>query len=288
MRKRLVVLSGAGISVESGIAPFRGKGGLWNNENLASLASIEALYERPAEVLEFYNQRRTYLKDVEPNSAHLLLAQLEKDYDVVIVTQNVDDLHERAGSSNVIHLHGELTKVRPVNVYNQQDGYSMDEVMDIGYGEIHLGDTGGKENAQLRPHIVLFGERVPNIKLADQAVSRADILLIIGTSLKVYPAADLYLLAPGDCEIYVIDPVKPDLGVSRPVHYIERNATIGMETFAHEIGFISDHEYHSFIEKLETDSSSPIHSETIFQRLSQRFRRLFELGKHGKQNRTTS
>lgn len=239
-RKRLVVLSGAGISVESGIAPFRGKGGLWNNEDLASLASIEALYERPAEVLEFYNQRRTYLKEVEPNYAHHLLAQMEKDYDVVIITQNVDDLHERAGSSKVIHLHGELTKVRPVNVYNQQDGYSMDEVMDIGYGEIHLGDTGGKENAQLRPHIVFFGERVPNIKLADKEISQADILLIIGTSLKVYPAADLYLLAPSNCEIYVIDPVKPEMYLSRPVHYIEQNATDGMKTFAHEIGFEYD------------------------------------------------
>lgn len=271
-RKRLVVLSGAGISVESGIAPFRGKGGLWNNEDLASLASIEALYERPAEVLEFYNQRRTYLKEVEPNYAHHLLAQMEKDYDVVIITQNVDDLHERAGSSKVIHLHGELTKVRPVNVYNQQDGYSMDEVMDIGYGEIHLGDTGGKENAQLRPHIVFFGERVPNIKLADQEVSQADILLIIGTSLKVYPAADLYQLASDECEIYVIDPVKPELDLSRQVHFIEEKATIGMETFAHEIGFISDQEYQSFVEKLETESSDPVHSETILKRLSRRLR----------------
>ena len=275
VRKRLVVLSGAGISVESGIAPFRGKGGLWNNEDLVNLASIESLYERPAEVLEFYNKRRTYLKEVEPNSAHHLLAQMEKDYDVVIITQNVDDLHERAGSSNVIHLHGELTKVRPVNVYNQQDGYSMDEVMDIGYGEIHLGDTGGKENAQLRPHIVFFGERVPNIKLADQEVSQADILLIVGTSLKVYPAADLYQLASDECEIYVIDPVKPELDLSRQVHFIEEKATIGMETFAHEIGFLSDQEYHSFIEKLESECSDPVHSETIFKRLSRRLMLFF-------------
>lgn len=278
MKKRLVVLSGAGISVESGIAPFRGKGGLWNNEDLANLASIEALYERPAEVLDFYNQRRTYLKNVKPNSAHLLLAQMEKDYDVIIITQNVDDLHERAGSSKVIHLHGELTKVRPVNVYNQQDGYSMEEVMDIGYGEIHLGDTGGKENAQLRPHIVFFGERVPNIKLADQEVSQADILLIVGTSLKVYPAADLYQFTSDECEIYVIDPVKPELDLSRQVHFIEEKATIGMETFAHEIGFISDQEYQSFIEKHETESSVPVHSETIFKRFSRRLRLFFGKG----------
>lgn len=207
-------------------------GGLWNNADLATLATVEAWLERPADVLEFYNQRRTHLKDVQPNPAHLLLAQMERNYDVVIVTQNVDDLHERAGSTNVIHLHGELTKVRPVTVYNQEDRCSMKDVMDIGYGEIHLGDTGGKDNAQLRPHIVWFGERVPNIKQADDVVSKADILLIIGTSLKVYPAADLYLLASPNCEIYVIDPVKPEIELTRPVHYIEQKATVGMGTFA--------------------------------------------------------
>lgn len=261
MKKRLVVLSGAGISVESGIAPFRGKGGLWGNDALANLATVEAMCERTAEFLEFYNQRRTYLKEVEPNSAHYLLAQLEKDYDVVIITQNVDDLHERAGSSNIIHLHGELTKVRPVNVYNQEDGYSMDEVMDIGYGEIHLGDTGGKENVQLRPHIVLFGERVPNIHKADEEVSKADILLIVGTSLKVYPAADLYLCAPSECEMYVIDPVKPEIDTIRPVHYIEEKATIGMETFAHEIGFLSDEEYALHLERIKSQEAIRAQSE---------------------------
>lgn len=207
-------------------------GGLWNNADLATLATVEAWLERPADVLEFYNQRRTYLKDVQPNPAHLLLAQMERNNDVVIVTQNVDDLHERAGSTNVIHLHGELTKVRPVTVYNQEDRCSMKDVMDIGYGEIHLGDTGGKDNAQLRPHIVWFGERAPNIKQADDVVPKADILLIIGTSLKVYPAADLYLLASPNCEIYVIDPVKPEIELTRPVHYIEQKATVGMGTFA--------------------------------------------------------
>lgn len=258
-RKKIVVLSGAGISVESGIAPFRGKGGLWNNEDLANLATVEAWIERPAEVLDFYNQRRTYLKEVEPNAAHLLLAQMEKDYDVVIVTQNVDDLHERAGSANVLHLHGELTKVRPVTVYNQEDGYSTDEVMDIGYGEIHLGDTGGKDNAQLRPHIVWFGERVPNIKQADYEVLQADILLIVGTSLKVYPAADLYMFAPADCKIYVIDPVKPEVELSRSVIYIEQNATIGMGTFAHEIGFFSDQDYQAYLVRANEQTQSRTH-----------------------------
>lgn len=282
MKKRLVVLSGAGISVESGISPFRGKGGLWGNDALANLATIEALYERPAEVLEFYNQRRMYLKEVEPNSAHHLLVQLERDYEVVIITQNVDDLHERAGSSNIIHLHGELTKVRPVNVYNQQDGYSLDEVMDIGYGEIHIGDTGGKEHAQLRPHIVLFGERVPNIRKADEEVSNADILLIVGTSLKVYPAADLYLYAPSNCEIYVIDPVKPEIEFTRPIHFIEEKATIGMEMFAHEIGFLSDEEYNSHIERIKSQESIQSQAEAVpslFEKLGQWFRRIIGTGK---------
>ena len=270
-KKKIVVLSGAGISVESGIAPFRGKGGLWNNEDLANLATVEAWIDRPAEVLEFYNQRRTYLKDVEPNHAHYLLAQMEKKYDIVIITQNVDDLHERAGSTNIIHLHGELTKVRPVTAYNKQDGYSTEEVMDIGYGEIHLGDTGGKDNAQLRPHIVWFGERVPNIKRADEEVAQADILLIVGTSLKVYPAADLYLLARNDCDIYLIDPVKPDIDSTRPIHYIEQKATIGMGTFAREIGFYSDRDYNMYLDWIDSQNRS----DTLFKRISRRIKTVF-------------
>ena len=241
-REKIVVLSGAGISVESGIAPFRGKGGLWNNEDLAKLATLEAWRERPAEVLEFCNQRRSYLKEVGPNSAHLLLARMERDYNVVILTQNVDDLHERAGSTRVIHLHGELTKARPEDAYNKEDGFCKDEIIDIGYDEIHLGDTGGRNNAQLRPHIVFFGEPVPNILQAEREVAGADILLIIGTSLQVYPAAGLVLYAPHDCEIYVIDPEKPGRGFLRPVHYISQKATVGMETFANEIGFNSEDE----------------------------------------------
>lgn len=236
-RRKIVVLSGAGISVESGIAPFRGTGGLWNNEDLARLATVEAWQERPAEVLEFYNQRRVYLQGVEPNSAHLLLAKMERDYDVAILTQNVDDLHERAGSTNIIHLHGELTKVRPENVYNRNDGFSEDEIIDIGYSEIHLGDTGGKNHRQLRPHIVFFGEPVPKIEEAECEVAGADILLVVGTSLQVYPAAGLCAYAPWDCEIYVIDPAKPKTYVDRPLHYIEQKATTGMAEFARLIGF---------------------------------------------------
>ena len=236
-KQRIVVLSGAGISVESGIAPFRGTGGLWNNEDLARLATVEAWRERPAEVLEFYNQRRVYLRDVEPNSAHLLLARMERDFEVAIITQNVDDLHERAGSSNIIHLHGELTKVRPEGTYNKQDGFCEDEVTNIGYSEIHLGDTGGKFHRQLRPHIVFFGEPVPKIEEAQCEVVGADILLVVGTSLQVYPAAGLCYYAPENCEIFVIDPAKPETHSGRPVHYITEKATAGMEEFARLIGF---------------------------------------------------
>jgi NAD-dependent deacetylase len=238
-RKRLVVLSGAGISVESGIAPFRGTGGLWNNEDLARLATIEAWNERTEEVLEFYNQRRLYLADVKPNSAHFLLAQMEKDFDVVILTQNVDDLHERAGSSNIIHLHGELTKVRPEDSYNYEDGFFEEEVVDIGYSEIHLGDTGGKNQKQLRPHIVFFGEPVPKIADAESEIIGADIFLIIGTSLQVYPAAGLLEKAPSDCEIFVIDPKTPEIFFPGDINFIHQTATVGMETFAHDIGFLS-------------------------------------------------
>ena len=158
----------------------------------------------------------------------------------------------------------------------------MDEVMDIGYGEIHLGDTGGKEHAQLRPHIVLFGERVPNIRKADEEVAKADILLIVGTSLKVYPAADLYMFAPSNCEIYVIDPVKPEIDLDRPVYFIEEKATIGMETFAHEIGFLSDEEYSSHIEIIKSQEAIQAQAEAVpslFEKLGQWFRRIIGTGK---------
>ena len=239
-RNKIVVLSGAGISVESGIAPFRGTGGLWNNEDLARLATLQAWRERTVEVLDFYNQRRTYLAEVEPNLAHRLLAAMERDFDVVTLTQNVDDLHERAGSSNVIHLHGELTKARPEDVYNEQDGFCEDEVVDIGYNEIHLGDTGGRNGSQLRPHIVFFGEPVPKISVAEREIAEADILLIVGTSLQVWPAAGLCRFAPPECKIYVIDPARPKTNASRRVHYIEETATSGMKTFASAVGFRSD------------------------------------------------
>ncbi len=235
-----MVLSGAGISVESGIAPFRGAGGLWNNNEMAKLATAEAWQEQPGRVLEFFNQRRRQLEDVRPNGAHLLLARMERDFDVVIVTQNIDNLHERAGSSNIIHLHGELTKVRPEASFTEADNFSEEEVTDIGYGEVRLGEKGGKSRSQLRPHVVFFGEAVPNIVKAAEEVSTADILLIVGTSLVVYPAAGLYAYAPERCEIFVIDPTRPQMQFPRQVRFIEETATKGMEIFAKAIGFIED------------------------------------------------
>lgn len=231
-RKKIVVLSGAGISVESGIDTVDGA-------ILARYASREAWQERPAEVLEFCNRLRTALRDKEPNSAHRLLADMERDFDIVILTQNVDDLHERAGSKQVIHLHGAITKARPEDTCTREDGFSEDEVMDIGYKEIHLGDTGGRNHVQIRPHLVFFGEPVPYMERAESAVESADILLIVGTSLQVYPVSGLCMYASEECEIFVIDPEKPDTHLTSPVHFIQKKATDGMRTFAKAVGFDS-------------------------------------------------
>lgn len=230
-RKKLVVLTGAGISAESGIQTFRGGNGLWDNEPVEAVASIEGWYDDPERVINFYNKRRAQLATVQPNRAHIILKELEEQFDVTVVTQNVDNLHERAGSSHIIHLHGELTKVRPVDCYTDQDRYSERYVTDIGYEPIHIGDTGGPHNRQLRPHIVWFGEQVPNLEMAVQAVSEADILLIVGTSMQVYPAASLYRYAPTSCPIYMIDPDPAAAAhVSRVIH-IQEKSTVGMERF---------------------------------------------------------
>ena len=219
--KKIVVLSGSGISAESGLATFRGNDGLWDNYPVEDVASIEGWYRNPGLVIDFYNQLRAKLANILPNKAHLDIAALEKDYDVTVVTQNVDDLHERAGSSHIIHLHGELTKVRPENRSNG--------VRDIGYGAIHLGDR--EHGAQLRPHIVWFGESVPEFEPAVQEVSKADILLIVGTSMQVYPAASLMYYAAPKCRIYVVDPADvPTDGNSRVVH-IKEKATTGVAKF---------------------------------------------------------
>lgn len=225
----MVVLTGAGVSAESGISTFRDSNGLWENYKVEDVASIEGWQRNPALVLDFYNARRKELGTVKPNAAHIAIAGLEKDYDVTVVTQNVDNLHERAGSTRIIHLHGELTKVRPEDRCNYRDNFSEDSVFDIGYGEIRIGDL-APDGAQLRPHIVWFGEAVPEIEAAIDAVEKASILLIVGTSLQVYPAAGLYRYAGPDTPIYIIDP--KDVPVHDPrITHIKDVATRGMETF---------------------------------------------------------
>lgn len=232
-KRKITVLTGAGVSAESGISTFRDSDGLWENHNVEDVASIEGWHRDKALVLDFYNERRAQLPGVRPNAAHLAIAELEKDFNVTVVTQNVDNLHERAGSTRIIHLHGELTKVRPENCCNELDGFSEETVFDIGSDAIHVGDL-APNGAQLRPHIVWFGEAVPKIEAAIEAVEAADILLIVGTSLQVYPAAGLYRYAGMDTPIYIIDPKDVPVRDSRITH-IKDVATKGMETFKNMI-----------------------------------------------------
>ena len=182
--KKITVLTGAGVSAESGVSTFRDSDGLWENHKVEDVASIEGWYRNPSVVLDFYNARRAQLADVRPNAAHRAIAELENEYKVTVVTQNVDNLHERAGSTRVIHLHGELTKVRPENCCNERDGFSEETVFDIGTDSIVIGDL-APNGAQLRPHIVWFGEAVPNIEVAADYVQQADIVIIIEGLLKV-------------------------------------------------------------------------------------------------------
>jgi NAD-dependent deacetylase len=196
-KRDLVVLSGAGISAESGLRTFRDSDGLWEEHAIEDVATPDA-WERNMElVLRFYNLRRSQLSEAEPNSAHNILAELEKDWNVKIITQNVDDLHERAGSQEILHLHGELTKVRS----SSNDSF----IKDIGYRELLIGET-CPNGSQLRPHIVWFGEAVPMMDKAHKTASMADVMIVIGTSLNVYPAAGLIHSAPVDCPIILIDP----------------------------------------------------------------------------------
>lgn len=194
--KRLVVLTGAGMSAESGVKTFRDAGGLWEGHDVMEVASPQGFERNPELVLDFYNQRRRQLKEVEPNQGHINLKLLEDYFDVSIITQNVDDLHERAGSSNVLHLHGELRKVRSIK--DESLVYSWTE-------DLVLGDT-NEIGHQLRPHIVWFGEEVPLLYDAAQITETADILVIIGTSMQVYPAASLIHYAKAGIPIYFIDP----------------------------------------------------------------------------------
>ena len=195
--KKIVVLSGAGISAESGIKTFRETGGLWEEYDVMQVASIDGWNANPELVLQFYNERRQQLAEVKPNDAHTILADLEQHFDVHVITQNVDNLHEQAGSSKVLHLHGELTKIRSCG--NDED------IRDIGYSSVSWGDKCEK-GFQLRPHIVWFGEPVPEMSQAIEIIADADFLIVIGTSLNVYPAASLIGYAPKQCKTYLIDP----------------------------------------------------------------------------------
>ena len=222
MRKKLVVLTGAGISQESGIKTFRDADGLWNNYRIEEVACPGAWERDPQLVLDFYNMRRKQLYEVEPNDAHYLLAKLEEAYDVQIITQNVDDLHERAGSTRVLHLHGELKKVRSTA--------DPDIVHTLRGWELKLGDLCEK-GSQLRPHIVWFGEPVPNIAEATTLVKHADIFLVIGTSLNVYPAAGLIGFVPSRVPKYLVDPETEPQFFMVNLTIIKDKATSGVRKF---------------------------------------------------------
>ncbi len=218
-KKKLIVLTGAGISAESGIKTFRDNNGLWENHDVMEVASPEGWAKDPHLVLEFYNQRRKQLLECKPNTGHKGLAELEQHFDVEIITQNVDDLHEQAGSSKILHLHGELKKVRS----------TKDEalVYDLGGWELKWGDTCEK-GAQLRPHIVWFGEAVPAIETAIDMVMQADIFVVIGTSLNVYPAAGLLNYVPQSTPIYIIDPSQPAFDPADNITFIQKKASTGV------------------------------------------------------------
>ena len=230
--KKIVVLTGAGMSAESGISTFRDAGGLWDKYPVEQVATPEGYAADPQLVTDFYNARRLQLLTVEPNEGHRLVAALEKRYEVVVVTQNVDNLHERAGSTRVIHLHGELTKV--TSSLQPNNPRYIRELAPEEY-EVKIGDT-AKDGSQLRPFIVWFGEEVPNIEVAADYVQQADIVIIIGTSLNVYPAAGLLYYAKADAEIYLIDPANVNVPYGRRVQVIPKGASEGMRELCGLLG----------------------------------------------------
>jgi NAD-dependent deacetylase len=216
--KKIVVLTGAGISAESGLKTFRDSGGLWEEHRIEDVATFDGWQRNPQLVLSFYNERRKQLILAEPNAAHKALVKLEEQYDVQIITQNVDDLHERAGSSKVIHLHGELKKVRS----------TLDDelIYELKGWELKMGDKCEK-GSQLRPHIVWFGEAVPMIEIATQLTAQADIFIVIGTSLNVYPAASLIGFVPDKALMFLIDPNSSQLPYVKRLEIINEKAGIG-------------------------------------------------------------
>jgi len=226
MKKKLVVLSGSGISAESGIPTFRDSGGLWEGYDISEVATPEAWTRNRELVLNFYNERRKAALAAQPNQGHKVLAELEKYFEVTVITQNVDDLHEKAGSSNIIHLHGELFKSRS----------TLDEqlIYDIEGWELKLGDK-CERGSQLRPHIVWFGEMVPMMEIAAQEADRADIFVVVGTSLLVYPAAGLIHNVGSDVPIYIVDPSVPETGLGSRVKKIAESASTGLVKVREEL-----------------------------------------------------
>jgi NAD-dependent deacetylase len=216
---KLVVLTGAGISAESGLKTFRDSDGLWEGYDINEVATATAWKRNPALVQEFYNLRRQNVKEAKPNAAHYALAELENDFDVHIITQNIDDLHERAGSTQVLHLHGEIFKMRSEK--NESLIYPVDS-------EIKMGDT-AEDGAQLRPHIVWFEEPVPMMEKAARVVSKAEIFMIVGTSLVVYPAAGLVDYAPFEIPKFVVDKKLPYISTAQNITAFEKPATEGMK-----------------------------------------------------------
>ncbi len=228
MKKKLVVLTGAGMSAESGISTFRDSGGLWDKYPVEDVATPEAFHRNPALVLEFYNIRRRELIRAKPNEGHTGIADLEKDFDVQIITQNIDNLHEQAGSTKVLHLHGELMKVRSTG------DESLIYELPVDKPEIYLGDKCEK-GYQLRPHIVWFGEAVPMITEAAEMAGKADIFVIIGTSMNVYPAAGLLDYVKKNVPVYLIDP--KDVNTGRyDVHHIKKGASEGVKELRLRLG----------------------------------------------------
>ncbi len=219
-QKKLIALTGAGISAESGLATFRDSGGLWEGYKVEDVATPEAWHRNQKMVLDFYNQRRKSALEAKPNRGHEILAELQNDFDVTVITQNVDDLHERAGSTHVVHLHGSLFESRstldPTLIYK------------IKGSELNLGDK-CERGSQLRPNIVWFGEQVPMMEVAARLAAQADIFLVIGTSLVVYPAAGLINEVPRFVPKYIIDPKTPELLPAPNLHFIAEKASVGME-----------------------------------------------------------
>jgi NAD-dependent deacetylase len=223
MKKHVVVLTGAGISAESGLKTFRDSDGLWMGYNVYEVASPAGWKKDPELVLNFYNMRRRDVASAQPNAAHFCLAKLEENFNVTIITQNIDDLHERAGSSNVIHLHGEIFKMRSESSNVGHDESRVHEIRD----DINLGDL-AEDGSQLRPHIVWFDEQVPMILKAKKIMPMADIFVLIGTSLQVYPAAGLVNYVPFNVPKYIIDKQIPFIASQPNLFFIEKPATEGM------------------------------------------------------------